>query len=123
MNIYIILSFIILLGLVVCGMIERKALRGELAKERQEHINLIRTYETFRAYHEQYEKESIKWDAVDFVNYGEIIDIEISEESAKERDGFINSPEARQKMKEASSIKVFVYDLNNNFIGEYESGK
>ena len=41
----------------------------------------------------------------------------------KERDGFINSPEARQKMKEASSIKVFVYDLNNNFIGEYESGK
>ena len=84
MNIYIILSFIILLGLVVCGMIERKALRGELAKERQEHINLIRTYETFRAYHEQYEKESIKWDAVDFVNYGEIIDIEISEESAQE---------------------------------------
>ena len=84
MNIYIILSFIILLGLVVCGMTERKALRGELAKERQEHINLIRTYETFRAYHEQYEKESIKWDAVDFVNYGEIIDIEISEESAQE---------------------------------------
>lgn len=84
MNIYIILSFIILLGLVVWGMIERKALRGELAKERQEHINLIRTYETFRAYHEQYEKESIKWDAVDFVNYGEIIDIEISEESAQE---------------------------------------
>lgn len=41
----------------------------------------------------------------------------------KERDGFINSPEARQKMKEASSIKVFVYDLNNNFIGEFESGK
>ena len=84
MNIYIILSFTILLGLVVWGMIERKALRGELAKERQEHINLIRTYETFRAYHEQYEKESIKWDAVDFVNYGEIIDIEISEESAQE---------------------------------------
>lgn len=84
MNIYIILSFIILLGLVVWGMIERKTLRGELAKERQEHINLIRTYETFRAYHEQYEKESIKWDAVDFVNYGEIIDIEISEESAQE---------------------------------------
>ena len=26
-------------------------------------------------------------------------------------------------MKEASSIKVFVYDLNNNFIGEFESGK
>lgn len=84
MSIYIVLSFIILLGLVVWGMIERKTLRGELAKERQEHINLIRTYETFRAYHEQYEKESIKWDAVDFVNYGEIIDIEISEESAQE---------------------------------------
>ena len=84
MNIYIILSFIILLGLVVCGMIERKALRGELAKERQEHINLIRTYETFRAYHEQYEKESIKWNAVDFVHHGEIVDIEISEESAQE---------------------------------------
>ena len=84
MSIYIVLSFIILLGLVVLEMIERKALRGELAKERQEHINLIRTYETFRAYHEQYEKESIKWDAVDFVNYGEIIDIEISEESAQE---------------------------------------
>ena len=84
MNIYIVLSFIILLGLVVWEMIERNALRGELAKERQEHINLIRTYETFRAYHEQYEKESIKWDAVDFVNYGEIIDIEISEESAQE---------------------------------------
>ena len=65
-------------------MIERKALRGELAKERQEHINLIRTYETFRAYHEQYEKESIKWDAVDFVHHGEIVDIEISEESAQE---------------------------------------
>lgn len=84
MSIYIVLSFIILLGLVGWGMIERKTLRGELAKERQEHINLIRTYETFRAYHEQYEKESIKWDAVDFVNYGEIIDIEISEESAQE---------------------------------------
>lgn len=84
MNIYIILSFTILLGLVVWGMIERKALRGELAKERQEHINLIRTYETFRAYHEQYEKESIKWDAVDFVHHGEIVDIEISEESAQE---------------------------------------
>ena len=84
MNIYIVLSFIILLGLVVWEMIERKALRGELAKERQEHINLIRTYETFRAYHEQYEKESIKWDAVDFVNYGEIVDIEITEESAQE---------------------------------------
>ena len=84
MNIYIILSFTILLGLVVWVMIERNALHGELAKERQEHINLIRTYETFRAYHEQYEKESIKWDAVDFVNYGEIIDIEISEESAQE---------------------------------------
>ena len=84
MNVYIILAFTILLCLVVWGMIERKALRGELAKERQEHINLIRTYETFRAYHEQYEKESIKWDAVDFVNYGEIIDIEISEESAQE---------------------------------------
>lgn len=84
MNIYIILSFIILLGLVGWGMIERKALRGELAKERQEHINLIRTYETFRAYHEQYEKESIKWDAVDFVHHGEIVDIEISEESAQE---------------------------------------
>ena len=84
MNIYIVLSFTILLGLVVWGMIERNALRGELAKERQEHINLIRTYETFRAYHEQYEKESIKWDAVDFVHYGEIVDIEISEESAQE---------------------------------------
>ena len=84
MNIYIILSFTILLGLVVWGMIDRKALRCELAKERQEHINLIRTYETFRAYHEQYEKESIKWDAVDFVHHGEIIDIEISEESAQE---------------------------------------
>ena len=84
MNIYIILSFTILLGLVVWGMIERKTLRGELAKERQEHINLIRTYETFRAYHEQYEKESIKWDAVDFVNHGEIVDIEITEESAQE---------------------------------------
>ena len=84
MNIYIVLSFTILLGLVVWGMIERKALRGELAKERQEHINLIRTYETFRAYHEQYEKESIKWDAVDFVHHGEIVDIEISEESAQE---------------------------------------
>ena len=84
MNIYIILSFTILLGLVVWEMIERKAIRGELAKERQEHINLIRTYETFRAYHEQYEKESIKWDAVDFVNYGEIVDIEITEESAQE---------------------------------------
>ena len=84
MNIYIILSFTILLGLVVWGMIERKTLRGELAKERQEHINLIRTYETFRAYHEQYEKESIKWDAVDFVHHGEIVDIEISEESAQE---------------------------------------
>ena len=84
MSIYIVLSFIILLGLVVWEMIERKALRGELAKERQEHINLIRTYETFRAYHEQYEKESIKWDAVDFVNYGEIVDIEITEESAQE---------------------------------------
>ena len=83
MNIYIILSFTILLGLVVWGMIERKALRGELAKERQEHINLIRTYETFRAYHEQYEKESIKWSAEDFVNQGEIIDIEISEENAQ----------------------------------------
>ena len=71
MNIYIILSFTILLGLVVWGMIDRKALRCELAKERQEHINLIRTYETFRAYHEQYEKESIKWDAVDFVHHGE----------------------------------------------------
>ena len=84
MNIYIILSFTILLGLVVWGMIERNALRGELAKERQEHINLIRTYETFRAYHEQYEKESIKWDAVDFVHHEEIVDIEISEESAQE---------------------------------------
>ncbi len=84
MNIYIILSFTILLGLVVLGMIERKTLRGELAKERQEHINLIRTYETFRAYHEQYEKKSIKWDAVDFVHHGEIVDIEISEESAQE---------------------------------------
>lgn len=84
MSIYIVLSFIILLGLVVWEMIERKALRGELAKERQEHINLIRTYETFRAYHEQYEKESIKWDAVDFVHHGEIVDIEISEESAQE---------------------------------------
>ena len=84
MNIYIVLSFTILLGLVVWGMIERKALRSELAKERQEHINLIRTYETFRAYHEQYEKESIKWDAVDFVHHGEIVDIEISEESAQE---------------------------------------
>ena len=84
MTIYIVLSFIILLGLVVWGMIERKTLRGELAKERQEHINLIRTYETFRAYHEQYERESIKWDAVDFVHHGEIVDIEISEESAQE---------------------------------------
>ena len=83
MTIYIVLSFIILLGLVVWGMIERKALRGELAKERQEHINLIRTYETFRAYHEQYEKESIKWSAEDFVNQGEIIDIEITEENAQ----------------------------------------
>ena len=84
MNIYIVLSFIILLGLVVWEMIERNALSGELVKERQEHINLIRTYETFRAYHEQYEKESIKWDAVDFVHHGEIVDIEISEESAQE---------------------------------------
>ena len=83
MNIYIVLSFTILLGLVVWGMIERKTLRGELAKERQEHINLIRTYETFRAYHEQYEKESIKWSAEDFVNQGEITDIEISEENAQ----------------------------------------
>ena len=84
MTIYIVLSFIILLGLVVWGMIERKALRDELEKERQEHINLIRTYETFRAYHEQYKKESIKWDTVDFVNHGEIVDIEITEESAQE---------------------------------------
>lgn len=38
MNIYIVLSFTILLGLVVWGIIERKALRDELEKERQEHI-------------------------------------------------------------------------------------
>lgn len=41
----------------------------------------------------------------------------------KERDGFINSPETRQKLKDSSSINVFVYDLKGNFIGEFKSGK
>ena len=65
-------------------MIERKALRYKLTKEQNMHQELIKEYEALQAYHDQYEKESIKWDAVDFVHHGEIVDIEISEESAQE---------------------------------------